>query len=1057
MKVSEFFQDSSFDNENSDEIAIEIDKNIELLHDINLTESNTENANNETSSSTKDVKNIEYFYKVIKKNFGANYKNPIEILKEMEELSLDVEIDTFNVLLYNSLNNRDYETFYKLKDLIFANILDESESTIEKGGNKNPRVKPNHTTVIILLKMERFKVKTLLYKKTQNSESDSKLIDEQNNKEEFLKIFDEQLCEIRKIMSSMKLDPNLQIENTIIDTYLEQKRFYKAWEQFQQNKKENLADQYTYSSILKGIQITPNMSADWLDKAFDIMIEAEEKFIKPQEIFYNTLLDICIKFNNIDKAEKLFFDMREKRENLTEHTYSIMIKAYGKIKNLDKAVYIFDEIKNNFKLPSSITYGCMMNLYVKCGYTDLAKNLMIEMDGKGIKQNLHTYSTLINGYRLARNCNSALAIFDRAIREKDQNIVIYNAILDCCIQCEEYKKMKDIFLYLNENSRKNNKFPQPDLITYSIVMKGLAKTNDVDRVLEVYTYLLERKDFQLDKYMYNTIMDFFAKKKEEKNVIMVYNDMLSRNVEIEIVTYGVLIKLYCNLKNHTKALELYQELLDKNMKPNVVILQLILKVLFHTKSNVEKAIGIFRNLKSMDIELDNIIYELVISNCIRYNKYLDAFEFYVRGCTNEIEMSEEIVNNIVWLVISSERLDTNKKKTYLKKFKKEFDDKKLTFKEEIKTLISNFLNDKLEDINTSNKVSNYEAYSGAQKHNQYYNNNNNGLAFHQNNQNHHFNNGTHASYHSYNTHNNHNNHKNRNNNGSNNINGHKNNNYFSNNKKNNNEDYTNSQPGNNFTHTQNTNDGNNKKNNHIHNNNHKKNGIDNYSEIYQKTSISYNNNNNGYSNRNSSRHQTSNNDTMQNLKVNQTYYNGHNKNHNQYHTFNNDQYESKSKVINSNKINAYNNNHNPNNKKNYNSTYDYDYEFQSNEDNYNYYYDSYYPENKFKVSNNYIENKKNNKFELANIQFKPVLNLETIGKPFNENESKYIVECNSYKSHNSSHKSKANYYNNNYYDGKEYVGYGGNSYYKGEYSSKHQNDYSYYNKFYDEERKTYNY
>jgi len=764
MKAVEFFDDNdinfeSVSSDDGDDLGLEnvINLNIKLMDNIKL---------DENLILKKEEKNLEYYHALVKKNFGDNFSSPLEILKEMQENSIEVNIDTFNILLYNAFNNKCEESFQKLKDILLANnvlkteeikgsimekddlkenakenskIEEEKELKVEKEekvekivkeevekvkGSTVPIPIPNHITMIILLKNERYKTKGLL----MNLRNVSNPSNENEKREEIFKNFDNQLDEIKNLFIPFGLKPTLQVENTIIDIYMEQKRFMKAWEYFQTIKE--IADQYTYSSILKGIQLSPNLSNDWLDKAFDIMNQAQEKFVELEEIFLNTLLDVCIKFNRIDKAEKLFFDMREKKDDLSEHTYSIMIKAYGKIKNLDKAVYIFDEIKNNFEFPSSITYGCMMNLYVKCGHTDLAKNLMIEMDGKGIKQNLHTYSTLINGYRLARNCNSALAVFDRAIKEKDQNIVIYNAILDCCIQCEDYKKMKEIFLYLNINSKNNDKFPQPDLITYSIVMKGLAKTNDVERVLEVYTYLLERKDFTLDKYMYNTIMDFFAKKKEEKNVIMVYNDMLSRNVEIEIVTYGVLIKLYCNLNNCNKALELYNELLKKNMKPNVVILQLLLKVMFRNKSNVDKAIVIFRNLKTINIQLDNIIYELVITNCLKFHRYSEAFEFYLRGCVDELEMNEEIYRSIIETVIYSEKLDANKKKALLKRFVKELEDKKIKCEDvEIEKLSNGFLNDKLElndskhayKLKKQNDFDKTNGFNGFQNKNQYYN------------------------------------------------------------------------------------------------------------------------------------------------------------------------------------------------------------------------------------------------------------------------------------------------------------------------------------------------
>ena len=1063
MKATEFFDDdddASFEQELNDENFLEIE-NLNLL-DINLKPKET---NNPTITKAEE-KNVEYYLSLIKKNMGLNFRNPLEILKEMQENSIELTIDIYNVLLYNALNNKCNEAFFKLKDIIFdtaeakeqtqledlmieaklqATEVDTKEIKVKTDEREVVHPKPNHITMIILLKYERFKAKGQLKKIPDNyftcpSQENSPL------KQEIFNNFDKQFAHIKEIFLPFGIKPNLQVENTILDILLEQKRFLTAWDYFQTFR--TIADHYTYSSILKGIQVTYGLGIEWLDKAFEIMKEGEEKFIQQEEIFFNTLLDICIKFNSIDKAEKLFFDMREIKENLSEHTYSIMIKAYGRVKNLDKAIYMFEEIKNNFEYPSNITYGCMMNVYVKCGHTDLAKELMIEMDGKGIKQNLHTYSTLINGYRLDRNCGSALAVFDRAIKEKEQNIVIYNAILDCCIQCEEYKKMKEIFSYLNENSRKDPKFPQPDLITYSIVMKGVARTNDVERVLEVYTYLLERKDLKPDKYFYNIIMDFFAKNKDEKNVLMVYNDMIENKVNIEIVTYGVLIKLYCNLNNCSKVLELYYELLKKNMKPNVVVLQLVLKVLFKNRSNSDKAIAIFKNLKinNIDIALDSIIYELVITNCLRVRKFEDAFEFYVKALVDDnIEFNEDLSYYIIEAVIYNEKFDRNKKKGILKKFIKEFQDKKLTWDNDSEAMINEFLNDTNTDkkyekeSKVAKKAKNID-HNGStnnknqtiENNNQYYKAQKQPYQVNSTNQT----NSTNSTSKKVFVHNNENDYN------------------YDYNTYNNNYDYDHDKYNKNYSNKTKTeaeqpyltayvNHTNKKSKNKEYN--HKEYNIKNKNEEY-----TYSNDTNKFSKTNNKF--THSNENHKNYNQNKlhdnhqaTHYNQHekyNQNFNQSHQHNSNSYnhtlEARNKPIYNNNTYYDKNYEHPNNKKQEDVYYNKYYEkYDQYDNNKSYFNDS---NNRFNNTNT-INDKKKNKFESPSIQFNPSIKFDTTIKPFNENETKFYVDSNTYT------QIQKNPYNNNQYNNQynQYNNQYNNQNGQGSQSNHHQNNYKDYN------------
>ena len=67
---------------------------------------------------------------------------------------------------------------------------------------------------------------------------------------------------------------------------------------------------------------------------------------KADEVLFNSLIDACVKLNEINKAFSLFEDMKAKQIEPSSVTYGILIKAYGKINDLVKAFNIFEEMKN---------------------------------------------------------------------------------------------------------------------------------------------------------------------------------------------------------------------------------------------------------------------------------------------------------------------------------------------------------------------------------------------------------------------------------------------------------------------------------------------------------------------------------------------------------------------------------------------------------------------------------------------------------------------------------------------------------------------------------------
>ena len=61
-------------------------------------------------------------------------------------------------------------------------------------------------------------------------------------------------------------------------------------------------------------------------------------------MLYNSLIDACVKFNEITLALKLFDEMHTKNIEPPSITYGILIKAFGKINDLAQAFKIFEQI-----------------------------------------------------------------------------------------------------------------------------------------------------------------------------------------------------------------------------------------------------------------------------------------------------------------------------------------------------------------------------------------------------------------------------------------------------------------------------------------------------------------------------------------------------------------------------------------------------------------------------------------------------------------------------------------------------------------------------------------
>lgn len=631
------------------------------------------------------AKSIEEYNELIKNSYTKDgIEDPFKIINLMNKNGILPNIDTYNALLLNcySKNNSTYA------ELLKEEILD----------NCGP-VTPNNFTLNVLIKGLNLKYKNLrreLVKANPNF-----------NKEELFLKFDSELILLLKTLEDRNIYMDLIGQNTILDSLVDQGRLNEAWAQYTSMKKKFKPDMYTFSTILKGIKRTPELSCDWLDKAFMILNEAKITN-EIDETFLNTLLDSCVKFNRIDKAENLFKDFENfgKKKTLTEHSYCIMIKGYSKVYKMQKAEEIFNEIKNIMKEKeqklSIVTYGAIMNCYTRCKNISQAEEILKEMEKENIEINPYIYSTLINGYKMNRKYEKAIEVFEKIIAnyknkenlnksldsiksaenkdhdnsfnsfdenmqnpEKCMNIVFFNSILDCCVEANKIEKMEEIFAFLEEEQSKES-FAKIDVITYSILIKGYAKGNKISKVKEIYEKISGRKEFKLDEMLYNTILDCYAKENDEVSAMKMYEEMKSNKIKVSVVTFGVLIKLYLNMGRSEKAFELFEENLTNEIKPSVVIYQMLIKNLIKTQLKIEEAISLFKKMQKNGTTPDQNIYELIIKGCLENDKIKQAGEFVLEALNQKIKVENFLIANF------TEKFEENTTSNFSEKEKSSF-------------------------------------------------------------------------------------------------------------------------------------------------------------------------------------------------------------------------------------------------------------------------------------------------------------------------------------------------------------------------------------------------
>jgi pentatricopeptide repeat protein len=588
-----------------------------LYGDQQNSEKNSKNKIESGEIDWRIFKTIDEVNQKIKANEYDVKMNPFEILDKISKSQLTADINTYNNLLNSCYITGSFEAADKLVEEMFDFV----------------HIQPDLSTFNILLKGISCKIDCT----TDPSE-----------KLKLVHIMDNTLEDIKK---NGNLKVNLITINTSLDILIKANEIKRAWDLFDNMKEEYglEPDKFSYSTIIKALKC--ELDSSKLERAFGILEYLKEKSSTAanDEIIFNCLIDVCLKLNFMDKAEKVFKEMKELNVLPSKITYAIMIKGYGQVYNLEKAFELFDEMKANNTPPNEIIYGCLLNACVRCSNIKKVSEVYKEMRDQKLDMNIILYTTLIKAYTKVKNLDMAYDVYNQMLSDDKvlPNIVIHNAMLDCCVECDDVKKMDEIYQILKDKaSEDDDNNPQPDLITYSTVIKGYARSKNMKKVFDIYQFLTTNSTFQMDEVIFNSILDGCAKTGNLDKALIVYDDMQKNGIKRSNVTFSIMIKLYGNNKMEDKAFQILDEMIKSNIRPGIIVYTCLIQTCL--KSNkFERAINLFEKLKEDGLKADHVLYNTITNGCLFHKRWELAAQYTLESFSRNIKIATDIYKTVL--------------------------------------------------------------------------------------------------------------------------------------------------------------------------------------------------------------------------------------------------------------------------------------------------------------------------------------------------------------------------------------------------------------------------
>jgi len=231
--------------------------------------------------------------------------------------------------------------------------------------------------------------------------------------------------------------------------------------------------------------------------------------------------------------------MRELKVSPSPVTLGVLVKTYGQAGDLKKVLQVWDEMEIQRGQANAVTFGCMIDACVKCGNLGKAVEIFEGMRETGKHRNTILYTTLIKGFGAEKDLQHALQFFREMPLEGVQyNTITYNSILDACIKCGELSTAEGLLQEMTASGQL-----EPDLITFSTLLKGYCHMGDIDKALQV-VQAIKSRGLRCDELVYNTLMDGCVKAGDYSAGIGLFEEMVQTGMRPSAITHSILARLY---------------------------------------------------------------------------------------------------------------------------------------------------------------------------------------------------------------------------------------------------------------------------------------------------------------------------------------------------------------------------------------------------------------------------------------------------------------------------------------------------------------------------------
>jgi pentatricopeptide repeat protein len=428
--------------------------------------------------------------------------------------------------------------------------------------------------------------------------------------------------EAREVVQSMKvagLRPNIVTFNDFLDAATKT-NLENAWPVFDEMRASgSRPNRLTCSILLKGVQ-SRTKAAD-VEQVVKILDSLEEDL---DDVLLCSVIEACIRAGRAELLVPQLEKLRTSGKSATRspHSCGSIIRAYGYVHDVAGAWDVWREMQTRHVQANAVTLGCMVETLVSNGETEAGYELINEMlkdEQWGALVNAIIYCSVLKGFSHQKRFDRMWTVYEEMLGHNLKfSIVTFNTLVDACSRNGEMSRIPALLRDMTSQGI------QPNIITYSAILKGYCQENRLEECFAVVTDMKKNTSFTPDEIMFNTLLDGCARQGLYDRGIGVLEDMQKAGIPPTNYTLSVLVKLASRSKKLERAFELCEQISTKyKFRLNVHVYSNLINACVVNK-DLNRAFEVFEKMFAERVRPDTRGYTLLLRACITSRRSRDA-------------------------------------------------------------------------------------------------------------------------------------------------------------------------------------------------------------------------------------------------------------------------------------------------------------------------------------------------------------------------------------------------------------------------------------------------